>query len=113
MRPDSIETRDKGCYNSRTRQCDWECKSTKTKSSKCSALSSADIWSTKLAMELRDSIAKATGQTPHLIVNQLHRSKLDANRERKQATMGDYQSGTAFDTYQGFIKKAQELVKAN
>lgn len=114
LRPDSIDNRERGCYNSKTRTCDWTCSTTSYKStSKCEAADSADLWSAKLAMELRDQIAMETGETPHLIINQLHRSKLDPNRGREEATQGDFQAGTAFDTYHGFIKKAHELVKEN
>ena len=42
-----------------------------------------------------------SGETPHLIVNQLHRSKLDPNRDREEAAMGDFQAETAYDTYHG------------
>lgn len=111
LRPSSIDNRERGCYNTKTETCDWTCSTTSYKrSTKCNALGTADIWSGKLAMELRDKIAMETGETPHLIINQLHRSKLDPNRERGEATLGDYQAGTAFDTYHGFIKKAHEIV---
>ena len=51
-----------------------------------------------------------TGETPHLIINQLHRSKLDPNRERGEATLGDYQAGTAFDTYHGWVSIIMHVI---
>ena len=46
-------------------------------------------------------IAEVTGETPHMIVSQLHRSKMDPNREREEAAQGDFQAEYAFDTYHG------------
>lgn len=111
-RPSALPDRERGCYDRRTRTCDWNHDCTGRKDpKKCEPKTSGDLWSNKLAMEIREKIAEVTGETPHMIVNQLHRSKLDANRERDEATQGDFKSECTFDTYHGFIEKAHNLVK--
>ncbi|KAL5253392.1 hypothetical protein ACHWQZ_G013244 [Mnemiopsis leidyi] len=111
-RPSGIASRERGCYDSTTKTCDWDhdCSGHKD-SRKCGVSTGADLWSAKLAMEIRAKIAEVTGETPHMIVSQLHRSKMDPNREREEAAQGDFQAEYAFDTYHGFIEKAQDLVK--
>ena len=46
-----------GCYDSRTKTCDWDHDCTGQKhSKKCGVSTGADLWSAKLAMEIRASM---------------------------------------------------------
>jgi len=61
--------------------------------------------------ELGDVVAKSVcihlGKCPHLITLNLKRSKLDANREIKEAAQGDPLAEQAFREYHGYIDEAK------
>jgi hypothetical protein len=58
---------------------------------KCEAcLGGIDAHTTELARLVADSFATRTGHRPHLVLNLLHRSKLDANRDMLEATAGNH-----------------------
>jgi hypothetical protein len=48
------------------------------------------------------------GARPHLIINLLHRTKLDANRPLDEATAGDPVAEQAWAAYHGFIEQARD-----
>ena len=47
------------------------------------------------------------GKRPHLIVVNLQRRKLDANRDKAEATFGDVESERAWDTFHHYIDQAK------
>ena len=47
-----------------------------------------DLGTQELARAVVDAFARRTGATPHLIVNRLHRSRFDGNRDLDEATGG-------------------------
>ena len=51
-----------------------------------------------------------TGRSPHLIINRLHRIKLDANREIKEAAQGSKYSEQAWTEYHQYIEAAKKWV---
>jgi hypothetical protein len=53
-------------------------------------LGGIDSHTTELARLVADSFATRTGHRPHLVLNLLHRSKLDANRDMLEATAGNH-----------------------
>lgn len=55
----------------------------------CSACVVAnDLGTQELARAVVDAFARRTGATPHLVVNRLHRSRFDGNRDNAEATGG-------------------------
>jgi hypothetical protein len=69
-----------------------------------------DYRSQENAREVAAYIKQVTGKQPHLIINHLHRSKLDANRPIEDAAQGDPWAEQAWSEFQGFIEAAKASV---
>ncbi|MCX6069875.1 MAG: hypothetical protein NTU91_03305 [Chloroflexi bacterium] len=69
-----------------------------------------DPFADELAAELRAEIERLTGHPVHLIINQLHRSKMDANRSRWEGARGDPLATQAWEEYNGFLLAAKQAV---
>jgi hypothetical protein len=70
----------------------------------------SDSYTISLAREIRDAINLKTGCYPHIIINHLKRSKLDANRDLDEATCGDPYSAVAWNEFHKFIDSAKAIV---
>jgi hypothetical protein len=66
----------------------------------------------ELALELRKAMQERFGKTPHLIVCQLARVKLDCNRELKEAAQGHSVAEQAWHKYHDFILESEKSVLA-
>ncbi len=64
-----------------------------------------------LIRDMYDAIVSLFGCYPHVIINRLHRRKLDANREIVEAADGDPNSEDAWEDFQGFIEAAKDSVE--
>lgn len=74
----------------------------------CSGCSYArDTYTQELARTLAEALEARTGCLPHLVINRLHRKKLDANREIMEAADGDPQAEIAWTEWHHFIESAQ------
>ncbi len=51
-----------------------------------------------------------TGHQPHIVINRLHRIKLDANREIGEAAQGNAAAATAWREFHEFIEAAKDAV---
>lgn len=71
-----------------------------------------DVHTADLAWRVSAELETATGQLPHLVVNNLHRQKLDANREIVEAAQGDPRAEAAWAAYHDAIEAAREAVAA-
>lgn len=65
-----------------------------------------DSYTINLAREIRDAINLITGCYPHIIINNLKRIKLDANRDLPEAACGNQYAETAWNEFQNFIDSA-------
>ena len=70
----------------------------------------SDTGSQEKTREVANYLKKLTGRQPHLIINRLHRVKLDANREIKEAAQGSKWSEQAWTEYHKYIEAAREWV---
>lgn len=70
----------------------------------------ADANTQQLTKAVAEEIAKLGGHRPHLVLSHLHRSKLDPNREVKEAAQGNADAINAWKEYHQFIEKAREVV---
>jgi len=70
----------------------------------------ADAFTQELTRLVAVEIEKLGGHRPHLILSHLHRSKLDPNREIKEAAQGNPAAIKAWEEYHAFIEKAREAV---
>ena len=59
-----------------------------------------------LIREIQQSVFDQTGCYPYVIINNLHRSKLDPNREQNEATCGDADALFYWNTFHNFIDQA-------
>lgn len=69
-----------------------------------------DAYTQELTRELKDALFARTGCYPHVIVNLLHRKKLDANRVITDAADGDPIGETAWQRYHDFIDSAKNRI---
>lgn len=67
----------------------------------------------EMARALAQSVYERTGCYPHVIINRLHRKKLDANRDLPEAADGNVEAGLAWEDWHTFIQQAQNSVKFN
>jgi chitodextrinase len=66
-----------------------------------------------LIREIQAEIFALTGCYAHVIINNLHRSKLDPNREATEATCGDSDSLDHWNAWHSFIDQASTSVNTN
>jgi hypothetical protein len=69
-----------------------------------------DPYVDELGAELAAEIERLTGRPAHLVRNQLHRSKLDANRTRLEGARRDPTATQAWEDYHGFLLAAEQAI---
>jgi hypothetical protein len=69
-----------------------------------------DPYADELANELAAELERRTGRPVHLVINQLHRSKLDVNRNRLEGARSDPVATRAWEEYHGFLLAANQAV---
>ena len=67
----------------------------------------------EVARHMIEEFYKRTGKYPFVVLNNLHRKKLDANREEFEATAEDPIAGTAWNEYHAFIDSATQWIRKN
>ena len=63
-----------------------------------------------LAIRIRAAVYERTGGYPHLILSNLHRIKLDPNREMDEAAQGSFPAQRAWWEFQTYIEAAEDIV---
>lgn len=69
-----------------------------------------DEFTIELALEIQKEFAKI-GKKPFLVINELHRSKLDANRNRVEASCGDINAIAVWDLFHQYIQESRAQVQ--
>jgi len=77
------------------------------KTSQNPVTTSGSVNTIEFGMALRESLGSLTGEKPHLVVNHLHRSKMDGNREINNAAQHNADAEDAWEDYQEFISRAR------
>ena len=78
----------------------------------CSAcVTVADAATQELVRAMGASMQRLFGCSPHIIINRLHRRKLDANREIIEAAQGNPQAERAWNEFHQFIDSAKRAVE--
>lgn len=70
-----------------------------------------DTYTQELAREIIEEFRRTTGSVPHVIINRLHRDKLDANRELFDAAQDDSIATNAWNEFHDFIDTAEHHVQ--
>lgn len=70
-----------------------------------------DSYTKEIATKIKDRVIANYCKAPYLIVNELHREKMDANRAREEATFDDPVGIEAWTKFHEFINYAQGLVQ--
>jgi hypothetical protein len=77
----------------------------------CSGCSTVNDFNTQeLARAVASALYARTGCWPHLVVNRLHRRKLDANRDLPEAADGNAIAGQAWAEFHDFLGEAKHQV---
>jgi hypothetical protein len=69
-----------------------------------------DMNTIELSMAIREAVFARTGGYPHVIISNLHRRKLDPNREIVEAAQGNPDAERAWWEFQVFADEAGDLV---
>jgi hypothetical protein len=70
-----------------------------------------DTYTQELVREIIDVFRSQTGKVPHVVINRLHRNKLDANRELFDAAQDDSLATGAWNDFHSFIDSAEQRVE--
>lgn len=71
-----------------------------------------DIYTLEIGLDMRDAIYRMTGHYPHMIINHLHRTRLDPNRSIEEAADGNPDAEEVWYHFQDFIDSASAMVTA-
>lgn len=111
LTPSSIPSRDAGCWDKTTRKCYYthSCPSGAVKdSANCAVTTVKDMYTQEMALAVAKEICRLTsGYCPHIVINNLSRSKLDPNRDKDEAAFGVPDADQAWDEFMGFIRSAK------
>jgi len=69
-----------------------------------------DIHTIEIGLEIRKIVFQNTGRYPFIIINNLHRTRLDPNRNVKEAADGDFKAGKAWEEFQSYIDSAEAAI---
>ena len=74
------------------------------------AVTGTDTNTQELTRAIRTAFYNRTGKYPHIIINRLHRRKLDANRNITEAACGDPEAEIAWNEFHDFIDVAKNRI---
>jgi len=77
----------------------------------CRAVTYADAFTQDIAKSFMREFEKMTGRRPYIILDNLHRSKMDPNREISRAAQGNQEAETAYNEFHNFILEARAEVQ--
>jgi N-formylglutamate amidohydrolase len=78
-----------------------------------SAVIVRDLFCTDLTLKMADSLQKLTGLRPHVIINDLTRSKMEPNRAMADAYLTHPEMEIAWNEYHNFLRVARAMIKKN
>jgi N-formylglutamate amidohydrolase len=73
----------------------------------------ADMYTRETAMAIQAEVFARTGRYPHVIVNRLHRGRMDPNREIRSGACQNPYADIAWSEYHAFIDVAKARVEAD
>ena len=112
LKPYKINDRSQGCMDEwgKCRYGDrYQMDKCEIKDKQCTVANMADTHTQKIAKLVRNEFIRLTGKTPHLVINNLYRAKMDPNRLKDEAAQGNEEAEFAFEEYHNKIKYAKHL----
>ena len=109
-KPSDFRDRTAGCFDSKSQKCTWSYICVGEIMKKCRARTVADSYTKEISQELANEITILTGIKPHLIINELHRSKFDGNREIHEATFDEPNAVEAYHDYHDTIAQVKRTI---
>lgn len=109
MQPEEIPERVDGCCASGgCDSCVWRSGCGAPSSTRCPVKVVKDMSTAAFASSLADNLFRLTHESsrPHMVVMNLHPSRLDANREVEEAAQGDAEAIRAWEEFHSFIEQA-------
>ncbi|KAM5145672.1 uncharacterized protein ACMZJ9_013045 [Mantella aurantiaca] len=111
LTPSSIPSRDAGCWDKATGTCHYvhSCPTGTSKDkTNCAVTTVKDLYTQEMASAVSKEICRLTsGYCPHVVINNLSRSKLDPNRDKDEAAFGVPEADEAWEEFMGFIRAAK------
>lgn len=75
------------------------------------AVNISDAYTVELAQKIMQ-VFENNGQKPYLVINKMHRSKMDANRNKSEATCGNTNAIAVWEVYHNHIEASLTAVNA-
>lgn len=69
-----------------------------------------DVFTVHLARLMAEALGRRTGKQPYIVINRLHRIKLDCNRNVEEAAFGEPEAVAAWKTYHDAIETAKAAI---
>merc|ERR1712106_10278 len=111
-KPDHMPTRQHGCQDKKG-VCKFPGADSCAKSKICKVATLGDAHTQDMARTVFNTFVRNTGKTPHLIINNIHRSKMDPNRVIEDAAQGSKWAIEAYNVYHDTIRKAKLSLGGN
>ncbi len=110
--PEAIPDRHDGCYDDVEGRCVFshECEAPNHHGNRCKISTTRDTHTLDIAGAFRNEMEKLTKRKPHMVVNRLHRRKMDADGSKAEATFGVQQAKDAYNNYTLFLHMAMAAV---
>ncbi len=74
-------------------------------------VTTTDLNTQELARQIRQALFERTGCYPHVVINRLKRTKLDANRDLAEAALGNPEAEQAWRDFHFFLEKAKTQIE--
>jgi len=113
LQPKFIPNRDAGCFIKNecvfSHTCENSQKGIKKNSTACPIDNINDIYTLDITLDVARRIKKLTGKMPHVVINNLHRNKLDVNRDLGAGTFHVPEAVQSWQDFQQLI----DIAKSN
>ena len=107
-RSEDIPIRQPGCKNS-AKVCRFPGRSSCDEGKICRVVVDGDGYTQTIGKYVHTAFKKLTGRTPHLIISNLHRSRMDPNREIAEAAQGNQAAMAAYEEFHRAIREAKKI----
>lgn len=109
-RPKDMAKRHNGCRVPGTQKCIWMRGCVFKDEKKCRASLISDTNTRAIADQIAGMMEQSTGMRPHILVNNLHRVHMDANRDIQEATMGVPKAISAYNQFHAWVRYARSVI---